>query len=295
MNQYLKYFVICIIYALIFTAFVYNFEIFLDCLQRLYERQTLIHILTASFYFGLYRTIKKRSGISSSVIFLFCVICPIVIDLSVLITAPNLIPSRFPFATLFPLLGAYLGYLSYSIKRQKFIIAILMTIVLFYFTDSLFLPKIYYYQAVRNSPKIDNKIRSYDFYSVNGSRITIKDTVKSEYTIIELFFVGCLPCEEKRLALNILNDSLQPRKLSIVYVCDGTITTEDDFKKYASKNQRIGTIFLYDRTGILNSKMGLNSFPFEIFFKENIPISTLKGYSEVIKKEYLIEKFKKIK
>lgn len=295
MRNYLKYLIICILSGVIITALIYNFDLFIDLLKRLYDKQTLTHILATFFYFILYRTIKQKSNISPFLIFLFCIICPILIDASTLFTAPNLVPARFPFASLFPIIGCYLGYLSFSERKIRFISAILLACTLFYFTDRIFLPKIYYYQTIRDSPPFNHDVSDFLFYTVDGDGIKIKDTIRSEYAIIECFFIGCLPCEEKKEVLNVLLDSVKHEKLQVVYICNGKISTENDFKMYATKNQRNGAVFLYDRDHTLNTKFELTIYPFEIFLTKNQYTSSLQGYTHMIKKDYLINKFEKLK
>ena len=122
-----------------------------------------------------------------------------------------------------------------------------------------------------------------------------QDTIKSKYAILECFFKGCAPCEEKRLALNLLSDTISHEKLSIVYICDGKWTSQKDFREYAEKNSYKNAIYLYDGNGFLKSKLKINGYPFEILLKDGKVISTFSGFSEMIQKNYFKKQFELIK
>ncbi len=291
----IKFFFIASTISFLFIISIYNLDVFLYQVNKLYERQTLIYIAITLFHLWLFRVIKSNSSLSTIAVIFICVICPIVIDASVLITAPNKIPHRFPFASLFPFIGILLGYYSLSNKKILFWSLLSSLIPIFFIVDQYILPKMFYYEYVRDSPKTNNGIMNSILYTVNEKPIKINDTINSQYIIVECFFKGCAPCEEKKEALKILSDSVKEKKLSIVFLCDGSITKFEDFRDYASKNQLKNSIYLYDKDSILHSQLKLTGYPFEVLFKENKPINTLLGYSEMIKKDYINNNLSKIK
>lgn len=291
----IKYFCIASILSFLFVVSIYNLDVFIYQINKLYERQTLIYIAITFFYLWLYGIIKSKSGLPTKIVIAICVICPIAIDATVLITAPNKVPHRFPFASVFPFIGILLGYYSFLNKKMVFWILLFLLIPIFFLIDQYILPKMFYYEYVRDSPGINSNIINNIYYTVNGEPVKIIDTSKNQYTIVECFFKGCLPCEEKKAALKIISDSIKEKKLSIVFLCDGSITEFDDFREYALKDQSTKNIYLYDKDSVLYSKYKINGYPFEVLFKEDKAINTLLGYSEMIKKDYIKNTLLKLK
>lgn len=277
----------------LFTCTIYNFKIILSLLFQLYDRLTLIYITSTLFFLLLFRFMKKKTDLKPLQIGLFCITCPILIDASVLITAPNFVPHRFPFASLFPILGCVLGYLSFQHKRGFVTLSILL-IPFFYFIDQYLIPKMLFYEYVRDSDKATDNLWRLPFYTTEGSAIQLQDTIHSPYAIVECFFKGCAPCEEKRVALNQLSDSISHEKLSIVYICDGRLTSQKNFRDYANQHQYKKAIYLYDRDGHLHSKLKLNGYPFELLLKDGRILSTFSGFTEMIQEDYLKKQLKLI-
>jgi hypothetical protein len=277
-----------------FICTIYNFDLALNALLQLFDRFTLIYIAITFFFLYLFRFLKKRTNESNLIIGLYCIICPIAVDASVLITAPNFVPHRFPFASLFPILGCTLGYFSLQ-QKKTYIIGLLLLLPFFYITDQYIIPKMLFYEFERDSKKIADNLYHTSFYTTTGEAIELQDTIKSKYAILECFFKGCAPCEEKRLALNLLSDTISHEKLSIVYICDGKWTSQKDFREYAEKNSYKNAIYLYDGNGFLKSKLKINGYPFEILLKDGKVISTFSGFSEMIQKNYFKKQFELIK
>ncbi len=290
----LKLFILASILGFLFICTIYNYDLILNVLLQLFDRLTLIYFSITLFFLFLFRFLKKKSNESNLIIGLYCIICPIAVDASVLITAPNFVPHRFPFACLFPIIGCVLGYFSLQHKKT-YIIGLLLLLPFFYLTDQYIIPKMLFYEFDRDSKKVDDNLFHTTFFTTSGEAIELQDTIKSKYAILECFFKGCAACEEKRVVLNRLSDSIRHEKLSIVYICDGKLTSQKDFREYAEKNSYKNAIYLYDGNGFLKSKLKINGYPFEILLKDGKVISTFSGFSEMIQKNYLKKQFELIK
>ena len=286
-------FILASIVGFLFISTIYNYDLVLNVLHQLFERLTLIYFSITIFFLFLFRFLKTKTKQPDFIIGLCCILCPIAIDASVLITAPNFVPYRFPFASLFPVLGCVLGYFSFQYKKT-FILGLLLLLPFFYITDQYIIPKMLFYAYERDSKKVTDNLYHTSFYTTTGEAIELQDTIKSKYAILECFFKGCAPCEEKRLALNLVSDTISHEKLSIVYICDGKLTSQKDFREYAEKHSYKNAIYLYDGNGFLKSKLKINGYPFEILLKDGKVISTFSGFSEIIQKNYFEKQFKLI-
>ena len=278
-----------------FTVFIYNFKIVLNLITALYENQVLIHIGVTGFYYWLFIFLTRRLQISKIAAVFFTVITPVLIDASVLITNPERIPVRFPFSSIFPLLGACLGYLKLYGKRAVFAIACGFTVCLLIVTSVYILRALFFYSIGKNAPKLPGNILEETFYAIDERPVLLKDTNTTRNTIIECFFYGCLPCEQKKDALMRLRDATQQRQLGIIFICDGAITPFKKFQDYASDNKTDGITFLYDKDSVLRKKMQLNRYPFEVQLRDEKIVQTMCGFDKHVVDSYLTKKIAIIK
>src|SRR5215213_8992108 len=106
-KEYLLYAVKITMTGLIFTAIVYNIK-FPAFIYR--------YVTIALFYFICTIFFKKPDHGNQLLNCMLIALPSVIIDGSVLLTAPNLVPLRFPFSSIFPLLGCLGGY--FVIKRK---------------------------------------------------------------------------------------------------------------------------------------------------------------------------------
>lgn len=220
---------------------------------------------------------------------------PIIIDASVIFTNPFLIPLRFPFSSIFPIIGSGLGALYLRKKRILFLFATICFFIFLYLSHNYIIPKIIFFTTQKTSLKLEKNIYDFSFYTIEGKKIKLRDTAINRCTIIECFFKGCAPCEKKIVDLKILKDTIKSEELNFIFICDGTITSFIDFIDYSKSRSYSNFTFLYDKEGILKEKFKINSYPFEFFTKKEELIGTTTGYDEMMSKEYLRIKIKQIK
>lgn len=286
----IKYLAISSILGFLFTVATYNLDVILFYLQTLYEKHILIYICAVIFHFFLFLFISKRINSRLTTTFIITIITPLLIDASVLVTNIDYVPARFPFATIFPIIGAGLAVL--KIKRSKYIfrISILVVLAFFYITYQFIIPKLFFYTLTKNTKDIPNNFFNKTFYSIDNNPIILKDTISSKCVIIECFFKGCKPCETKKNTLEKLRKKYHKNNLSILFICDGSITNYKEFLSYSNANKDMGFIFLYDRYNVLKNEFKISSYPFEIFSKDLVIIKTLTGFDAQIENEYYNEK-----
>lgn len=290
----LKYIVFSGLAGVLFTIFIYNFDGILNFLNFLYEKPISVHIGVIIFYYYLFIFLRKKLAYKSIVIFIISIVTPILIDASVLITNTELIPKRFPFASIFPLIGAGLGYLKTHYKKIYFKFSVVVVVCFLFLCQKYIIPKILYYSFQKNSPQVVNNIFTNKFYTVLGNSILLRDTNFAKCTLIEGFFKGCLPCEQKKSELIKLRNTFSKEDLNIIFICDGTITSFHNFIEYSTINKKDGITFLYDKDSILKKQLKINGYPFEILTKNEDVINTFMGYDEIVSHEYLQNQIKRI-
>jgi thiol-disulfide isomerase/thioredoxin len=278
-----------------FTVLIYNLDLVFSILEALYENQILIHTAVLFFYFFLFVQLSKKIFLNKKIIYLITVITPLLIDASVLITNHDKIPIRFPFASIFPLIGAYMGDVYINKSKFNFRVLLSIALVFLFITYALIMPKLLWYSINKNSKPIENTILSKIFYTAEEKiPVILKDTCVGKYMLIDFFFSGCPPCEQKRDALYSLRKKFSPNQLGIILICDGTITSHEKFIEYFNKYNTDGIIFLYDKDGVLQKLYNIKNYPFEVLLKAGHIIRTLSGYDEITKDEYYNETVKKI-
>lgn len=217
------------------------------------------------------------------------------IDITTLVNGRELIPLRFPFDTIYPLLGIISGTYYRTNKRIFMIffsLSFLFIVISHYHLRPLILWKMY----EKNQHSLSKNIYVDDTYiTTTGSKVALKDTLKSSPSLLEFYFVGCLPCEPKYTALKKIHDIFQDN-LKLILICDGQASTYNSFLKHWEKNEYKNIIFLYDdRKNLVN--YNITGYPTELLIDSNSIITHIsQGFGEAIsdkwlkKENYLIEK-----
>lgn len=129
--------------------------------------------------------------------------------------------------------------------------------------------------------------------TVDSTHITLSDTLKTSAKLIDLYFVGCAPCEEKYEVLKILSTTYKKSDLQIALICDGAISSYTNFIKHAKKNKFDGIIFLFDDNKIISNYNWVKGYPIEILFSGKKIKNIDFGFGEPIKEKW-IEKEKSL-
>ncbi len=275
---------------------IYNMDVVLYYLSSLYENHILIYTGEVVFNFFLYLYLYKKNKVNYWLIFLMTVITPILIDASVIITNADKIPVRFPFSTIFPLIGAGLAMIKLRSSKVIFNVSFLTTIFVLLFIYQIVLPKLFFYSLAKSKTQNEISKDFFDksFYTIENKLIVLKDTLNSKCAIIECFFKGCRPCEAKKKTLEKIRNQYESKDLTIVFICDGSITSYDDFLAYSSLNNNKGFIFLFDGNNVLKKDFKIGKYPFEIFSNKNSSLKTFTGFDEQIENEYYKQKITEI-
>ncbi len=295
MKKNIIYTISSLVLGLIFTSFIYNFDVVLNIFSLLYGYKIFIYTCITIFYFFLFLFLSKKISAKPSLLFLISVITPIAIDFIIIISNKALFPLRFPFSSIFPLSGAALGLI--YLNRSRFLFGVSICIFLFFLYSShvYFIPKFTFYAAINSSAKLKENIFEYNFYTINGDKILLRDTNNAKCTTIECFFKGCAPCERKIVDLRLIQDSINSNQAKFIFICDGSITNYKDFQNYSKTHVNDGFTFLYDKDSVLNKVFNIHGYPFEFFLKKEVLIGTTVGYDDIISKEYIKSKINKIK
>lgn len=270
---------LCTIWGLVFTFIVYQLP-FPEKTERIFRYSTIV--IGYFFFYKFLISNEKAKQIKSSYLIILSVIPSTIIDISVLFTAPSLAPLRVPFATIFPILGVFLGY-SHSFLKKYFWYAF-SGVALFLITSYLYLIPliIAYMEEYEPSNFSYKKLLSSKFKNEFGEDISINDKAKCK--LIDFFFVGCLPCEQKReevlekLSINVVDSNF------IEYaICNGRITPFNAFVDYCEKHKKRkkNFVYLYDYSGAIDSTYKSNSlgYPYEVIFNTNNPIIAFTGFN----------------
>lgn len=223
---------------------------------------------------------------------------PLIIDASVIFTAPNLLLLRFPFSSSFTILGILLGYLINLKPKQYFILAFIFSFVYVYFSKTYIIPHIIF--KLENTNKIFEPKVSNDFYKskyLNSSNDTLSfSDFSKNCTIVDFFFVGCAPCEGKRKLYEEIVENINSEKYKIILVCNGALTNKNTFIEYVNKQiKKDNILYLYDYNGAFKKLTNHTGYPFEIIFNGTIPLYTTEGFNEESKNILMKEKINQIK
>jgi len=282
MKNYIKPTLYSISRTLLFTFLIYNIGI---------SNQALIFIATYLFYCCITILIGRKHALN----YIYCIIIllpTILIDASVFITYPARVPLRFPFATIFPVLGYITGLLYLRPSKIYLAAIIAMVGILGYFSWVYWVPDMLYTAWTEKSFKLASPklLRGNYFVTVNGDSVNIKDTIHTDCILYENYFVGCPACEKKYPSLKALNDTFIGKPFSTVMIC-GAITSFEKFKAHAEKNKYNGITFLYDKnSNVFPNGERVSPFPLEILSNKDSIISSVEGYSLEFQERYLRER-----
>ena len=291
---------ITIVAGFLFTAFIYNigvigtglFELFgleatnlfVNYFSQFVNSYIFLYGTIAVFYFFLYRIVYKRCFIKNDFkIALLCITTPILLDATVLIGNQSLIPLRFPFASIFPIIGVFMAILFIKNKRNVFYACLLPVILFFYLTDQIIVPTIIYNSIERETSDIpETDFFEYTFLTKDSIPVKLKDISNNKCTLIETYFIGCAACEEKKEALKIVLDKFQNKSFVLVNICDGKISTFNSFKKHLPKNNNTKELYLYDFGGIVRNQLKIDAYPTELILNKNRIVSKKIGFETMI-------------
>ena len=234
-------------------------------------------VLTVSYcilYLFVYYKFKLSAGITA----FFILLTPFLIDSSVFFTNRDLIPVRFPYATTFLLLGAMLGYFLTKTAIYK-IAGILITCCYFFISWYYFIPVLLNNMEEVNT-QFNNEFLSTNVLDQRGDTLKL-NTLRQKALIVDFFFVGCPPCEEKRKMLEDVKNEIQNNRFEILLICDGTISTFKKFQEYCINNPpKKGFQILYDYgKNILKHFPNISAYPFELDFDHGKLIKSYTGFS----------------
>ena len=244
----------------------------------------------------MYLIVFYKFRLSVATTIFFTVLTPVLIDFSVLITNRDLIPVRFPFATTFVILGAFLGYLLTRSNRYK-IVGIIFACSYFFISWYYIIPAMINRMEETNT-KFNNDFFTINVLNQNGDTLKLNST-SHKALIIDFFFVGCAPCEAKRKMLEDVKNEIQNNDFGVFLICDGSISTFKEFNEYYINNPpKKGFQILYDyEKKIPKYFPDISGYPFELIFEKNIVIKSYKGFgieAYELSKKMRIQTIKKI-
>ncbi len=273
----------------VFVSFIYNY---ISKYQSPYLTSFSLLIIFGFLTYISYILFKSRFIVA----YISILLPVILIDASVLITYPALVPMRFPIASIFPLLG---GMITWAIIKKKYLFFFLGVSVILIFIHGFFVyPKLLYRKMLADQAQIEYnpKIFQIPLLTINRDTVRLGDTLKANLNLVELFFVGCIPCEQKSKSLKYLTEKYDTSKFLVISICSGVHTPFNRFLEYTESNRKDGFIYLYSPDSSFGKLYGYNwGFPFEqVFTSEKKYVSKEVGFNIVFQDEYLKNKIKQI-
>jgi hypothetical protein len=269
MKYQLRAVLISIIITLCFTFSVYNSDIL-----------SVKHFLSYLFYSLL--TVLLGQQIKNKILLGAIVLFPVLaIDLTTLFNGQMLIPLRFPFATIYPILGIITGILILLGKRVLTALVILFSIAFSILSHMYFIPRIIWGMQNKNKPKVSVSILNDNFKTIADGLIKINDTIKSKVQLVEFYFVRCLPCESKYEILKKIREKYSKDELDIIMICDGEISPYDEFKRHQENKKIPGITFLYDNEKKIERNIkGERGYPTELLISYNVIKYSQAGFND---------------
>jgi len=280
----LKYILISIISGFIFTIFIYNINI---------ETRIIRYSYISIFYLLLYLFINTKCNNKNPIfILLITTSMPIIIDASVFFTFPEMIPLRFPFSSIFPIIGALTSQLIISRKYKMLLIFTPVIIVFFYISHAFIIPQLIFQITLKNEKKTNYQtIFNATFIDAAGKHYKLDDISNKNCKLIECYFVGCPPCEQKEIELIKLDSIFKNKSFSIIRICSGVVTNYETFKKNTVGKKGI---YLYDNDSLLYKSYHLLGYPFELIADRNYIKTTVNGFDKTTSDVYLNNEIKTI-
>jgi hypothetical protein len=277
--------ILSIIFTLLTNFFVYNFRLILNYTTGLEIQPFTQHQLARYFCYFLF-TLFFYPKCKSLSAFWIIFIPVLLLDSTTLIFGQEEIPLRFPFDTLYPLAGIICGIVFYKSMRI-FFLAMTLSATFMFLAHYFIRPAIRWQMKEWRKPHYDNlTILTDSFLTISGTPIKLSDTLKAKAQLIELYFVGCVPCEQKYKVLKELSTTYKTSDLQIVLICNGEATPYPTFMKHWTKNKFDGVTFLYDNSQLMR-KYGIGGYPTEFLFDKQKLINTDDGFGDDVKERWL--------
>jgi hypothetical protein len=270
-----------------FTALISNIGI---------ERFIIKFFLIVVFYCILSIFLNRKFNLTYVEASIYSIITPFLIDASVLITYPEIVPLLFPFAPTFLLIAVLLAYCLQKSKLHA-IAGVSITVIYLLLSHLYFIPAIIFNIEKKGaSLAVNTELIEKKFLNAEGDTVRISG---AKIKIIDMFFVGCPPCELKRKMLEELRQELPKENFSIIFICNGRISTFKQFQDYYYKNPHNRQYkMLYDMNNEIEKCVpDLEGYPFEIILNDTNQIRQYSGFDEEaydLNKKERIELLKKI-
>lgn len=278
--------ILSICYAIIISFSIYNIEVILEYATKSTIAPFKEKDITKFILYFLFSFVITRNKEKSNFWILFLPI--FAIDSTTVLFGPNLIPLRFPYASIYPFLGILCGMFLRN-KLKLFYITFSSSLIFFFLSNQFIIPSILWYMHKRNnvSNKINLSISNANLTATNGKSIMLFDTLKCNPALIEFYFVGCKPCDEKYEYLKLIHDKYKIKGLNIILICDGTASSIKSFLNHWNKIKYKDIIFLYDENE-LSKKYKIEGFPTEIIINQKkFIVNQEKGFGKLFAHKWL--------
>jgi hypothetical protein len=282
--------VVSIVFTLLVNFIVYNFRIILDYIIGLQMAPFTQHPPARFFCYFLFTLLfYPRCKPMNAFWLIFSPV--LLLDSTTLIVGREEIPLRFPFDTLYPFAGIICGIIFYRSKRM-FWLALTLSVTFMVLSHYFIRPAISWEMKQNRTAQHNiGTLHTDTFLATNGIRLKLGDTLTAKAQLIELYFVGCAPCEEKYKVLKELRAIYKASDLQIVLICDGNATPFPRFIKHWTKNKVEGITFLYDSSHLMR-KYGVGGYPTEFLFDQQKLIHTDEGFGADLKERWLTKERK---
>lgn len=273
-----------IAFTLIISIVVYNFRVIVKYAFNVNSNAIIYHAIIrffCYFFFSLFFVSKFKTRNTFFILFL-----PVLaIDATTLLAGRELMPLRFPFDTIYPLLGILTVTIYQRSKSASFII-LASSLVFMILAQTHIRPLILWKMHENNQPISQKYFQENDIYlTTAGEKVTIRDTLEKKISLIEFYYVGCLPCEEKYTAIKEIYNKYKD-EINVILICDGQASQYNFFLKHWENNKHENITFLYDFNKNL-SKYNLSGFPTEFIVKGRSIINVDQGFGNAIYDKWL--------
>ncbi len=280
---------ISILFSILFNIILFNIDVLAEYFtNKSFDTFTQPHIARYVCYL-LFASFFNKSEINKGKLFLIILLPVFLIDSTTLFLGPDLFPHRFPYATLYPALGIYCGL---NLRQGKikvvfnFFISILFIIVSQLYTIPYLLRFMHYIHDI--SQNTNTTLTNNFFLGIDKKTVNLFDTLNgSKAALIEFYFVGCAPCEQKFTYLKNISNKYKTHDFSFVLICDGTANTYKQFLTHSEQNKDSSIIFLYDSNNTI-PKYKIDGYPTELLVdsEKNI-IKKEKGFGIYLADDWL--------
>jgi thiol-disulfide isomerase/thioredoxin len=118
---------------------------------------------------------------------------------------------------------------------------------------------------ITKSNKTGTELPDFDETDIHGNQFT-RNGLKGKITVINIWFIGCPPCEMERPALNELTKFYQERK-DIIFLSFAAKNTREQVVKYMENNAILYNAFPMDKEFI--KKFEIHEYPVNIVVDRN--------------------------